>query len=1010
MKRRLVGILLAGVASPALADNLDIKSIINTPVQTSKASNNSPGNVTIEFGAGISVTNPGAALTLDSPNSIDNLGTIQNAGQGGIAVHIVGGLTGSFLSEGQVGSIINANGGGTGNVGVLLDGASAFTGDINLGTGTQMIVTGTNAVGVAIRAPLNGTLTMGAGASVTGENAIGLLVVAPVSGSVSLTEGISVAGTNTFTVDKVDPLAGSAVAIGASVAGGILNAGAAVDNDSTISSALSNSGTAPTFAIQPSIAGAGASNVAIGLLTDATNPNLSFINRGTIHATENDPGISTVAVQIGETGAAAHTVTLTGGIYNRGSITAQAQTNNTFATSVPGASANATGILIGNGAFINAGAASPEALLNGGSITTSVGGDQPGISTGVLIQNGGVLPSFTNTGAIDALAATTDTKIASLSAYGVRDLSGTLTTLKNSGRISVQVTPLDNGTQAAVAVDLSHSAANETFTNSNTVIGDIIFGSAGMNGAIAGNQLVIEGANPTNQQCPVACVRGNVSAVGGGRIDVHVSENGIGGAFRTSKSALASLTVGSAGTVELALNKGSLGSPVIATTGATVFGTGSKMLIIPSTFLPDSGIYTLIHSNASLTFTDFAAATAQPIPFIFNGAINHDANNLTLALQRKTASQLGLVANDAAIYEPLADAALGDDQFGSYLLTLNSASEVQTVVNASVPDIAGGARALAVAMTDQATGVVGSRQRGLITAPPNTRNDFRFWAQEFYNNVSASGTSTVAGYSGAGQGIALGVEWGALSTGRYGVGYTFFSGESTESHPRDTKTNGDWNMVSGYAAWRAGDFFFTPQVSIGNGAFQSRRTIVFGNYGSNGATLNCAIQSLCATGKWSGYLGAGGLTAGYIVDVAGFQIMPQISLDGLYLRESTYTEVGAGGIGVSLKDQAQQSVRTFAGVLGSGTYTWDNGNLQPQILVGWSHEFLNSPSTIDGSFESTPGSPFHLVGPTLEPNKIIGGASFAYVFGNWAAGLNYDATQSSGSLAQSATVSLSSRF
>ena len=71
---------------------------------------------------------------------------------------------------------------------------------------------------------------------------------------------------------------------------------------------------------------------------------------------------------------------------------------------------------------------------------------------------------------------------------------------------------------------------------------------------------------------------------------------------------------------------------------------------------------------------------------------------------------------------------------------------------------------------------------------------------------------------------------------------------------------------------------------------------------------------------------------------------------------------------------------------------------------------MNTPATIDGSFESTPGSPFHLVGPTLDTNRIIGGASFAYIVGNWSAGVSYDAAHSSGSLSQSATINISSRF
>ena len=233
---------------------------------------------------------------------------------------------------------------------------------------------------------------------------------------------------------------------------------------------------------------------------------------------------------------------------------------------------------------------------------------------------------------------------------------------------------------------------------------------------------------------------------------------------------------------------------------------------------------------------------------------------------------------------------------------------------------------------------------------------------------------------------------------RYGLGFTFFSSEETQSHPLDTKTNGDWNMLSFYAGWRSGEFFVTPQVNLGQGTFHSRRTIAAGTLGR------------VANADWSSYVAAGGFTTGYIIDVGRFQVIPQIALDGLYLREGTYNEAGGGGIGLSLKQRNQQSVRSFAGVVGQGTYSWDSGNLQPQLLVGWSHDFMNSPATIDGSFEATPGSPFHLVGPTLEPNKIIGGASFAYVQGNWSAGINYDASASTGSLAQSATISLSSRF
>jgi len=990
-----VCLLLATVATtPALADNLDITTILKQQFQTATASNNSPGNITIESTGGIDISAAGAVIVLNSNNTIDSQGIIQNSftGDGALGIHILGGNTGSLITEVFTTSIINVAGGGSGNYGILVDGAGGFTGDITLGTVSSIVVTGPNATGIGIKTPLTGNLTVGANTTVTGVNANGVLVLSPISGIVTVQGNLSAVGTLTYTLDKVDPLSGSALAVGADVAGGIVLAGPATVDDTSSASSVVSSGTVPGLAIQPSIAGANATNITIGALTaDATNPNYSLINRGGLRATSNDPGINTIALGIGESGSASHTVTLTGGIYNRGTIQAQAESANTFAVSAPSASATATAILIGNGAIINASGLTPQALFSEGTIAAFENGNQPGTTTSILIASGGSLPVLTNAGLIQSLVTTTDTTITNLNAYGIRDLSGTLTTITNSGNIFTSATTLDNNAQITVAADLSHTSKPETFTNSGSVIGDILFGSGA-------NQLIIEG-NTTLNNCTAACIHGAVHATGAGTLDVTISENGGGGFLRTSSSQIRNLDVGSAGTLELAINKASSGAaPALLASGAANFAIGSNVTVVPTTFLPNSGSFTLVRASGGLNFADFSSSVAVAIPFIFKGSIAPQGNDLVLSLQRKTANELGLTGNAAAIYEPLAASALNDDAFGAALLTLNSNQEVQAAINSTIPDIAGGVRALSIAMTDQATGVIAARERGLITAPANTRNDFRFWGQEFYNNINQDSTAGSAGFNGAGQGLAMGVEWGNLNTVRYGLGYTFFASQEIEDHPRDTKTNGDWDLLSFYAAWRTGDFFVTPQVNLGEGGFHSRRGIAAG-------TL-----TRTATANFSSYLAAGGLTTGYIVDMGAFQIIPQLALDGLYLREGTYTEDGAAGTGLTLKAQNQDSIRSFAGVLGQGTYAWDNGTLQPQLLLGWTHEFKNSPATIDGSFESAPGSPFHLVGPTLEPNHLVGGASFAYVLGNWSAGINYDASASTGSLAQSATVNLSSRF
>ena len=117
---------------------------------------------------------------------------------------------------------------------------------------------------------------------------------------------------------------------------------------------MTNSSTAPAVLIAPSVAGALAGNITLGgFINDTAGLNFSVLNRGNITATENDVGISTIGMQLGETGATSLTTLLTNGFYNRGSIQASAQSNNLVSTNATAVPTNATGLVIGNGATIN---------------------------------------------------------------------------------------------------------------------------------------------------------------------------------------------------------------------------------------------------------------------------------------------------------------------------------------------------------------------------------------------------------------------------------------------------------------------------------------------------------------------------------------------------------------------------------------------------------------------------------------------------------------------------------
>src|SRR5215213_111459 len=76
------------------------------PASTHSRPDGSAGNITIEQGATLRVSTPGAALTLNSSNNITHAGLLEQLANGdAIGVHLVGGFAGDFTAQGAAGAI-----------------------------------------------------------------------------------------------------------------------------------------------------------------------------------------------------------------------------------------------------------------------------------------------------------------------------------------------------------------------------------------------------------------------------------------------------------------------------------------------------------------------------------------------------------------------------------------------------------------------------------------------------------------------------------------------------------------------------------------------------------------------------------------------------------------------------------------------------------------------------------------------------------------------------------------
>lgn len=1028
MKRSVMflGAVGAALAGPGLAADRTITTAVTTPVKTSDPDGSgTPGNLTISNTGSITIGTAGPALTLDGNNTSISIeadsatgafGTVANTtASGAVGVQILGGITGSFTSVGT----INLTGTGGPNYGILVGnlvgaGGDTFTGSIS-STG-NISVQGSGSVGFLVRTPIIGDITLG-GVGAVGEGASGAIIAGPITGAYKQTTYVGALGTVAPDNTKLDPQSGWGLAFGAGVSGGILLDGPITADSTVTASTVESVGSKPALYISPLISGIGG-NIEIGKLDNTDTPDRSLVARGTITANGRDPGISATAARIegGDYSGASHLVLLPYGIANSGTIAATANSSNSTATNTPATSANATALVIGKDGIIGTPGDDVSDLNNTGTIRAQVGltdifniGNKGGTATGLLIEEGGRLEYLNNTATIDASATTSDGTVTDLKAYAIRDLSGTLNRITNSGTISATGTATDSGT-TLVAADLS-KGTDVKFMNTGSITGNLIFGK----NSATGTNTFLQSASGT---ASAPLTSGRISSAGG---DLNVAITA--GTLRSDSVTAKNFGLGIGTTLEVALNKTtSKTSPLISASEEAIFEDGSILALTPTSFLPQDGTYVIARAN-KLTYGDVTEST---LPFLISGSGSGIStggvgnNDLLLTIKRRSAAELGMVGNTAAIYEAAVGAAALDDTFGSSLLLLTNAQEARQTIDTLVPNIGGGARALAVAATDLATGPIGTRQRAVIAQP---KQGLGFWTQEFFSNINQRTTAESASFFGSGLGLSMGAEWGDAppnadendhTIGRSGLGYTYFAGQVTESEPRSTKADVSLHMASIYSAMRWQDFYIAPQANAGIGFFTGRRTAVAPGFVRDleGRTTRDPQGTMRhARGDWTAYMASGGITAGYIFHFGPVQVIPQISADALYMHQTGYTETGGGdGINLDVGSQDARSFRVFAGVTAQSPFAFEGGYMLPQILAGWSHEFITNPATIDASFEALPGSSFALVGPQADPSKLIGGAGFSYVFENWSAGVNYDATHTSGSLAQSATISLTSKF
>ncbi|MGB3809523.1 MAG: autotransporter domain-containing protein [Parvibaculum sp.] len=810
-----------------------------------------------------------------------------------------------------------------------------------------------------------GTITTG---TAEVKDATGAVTTAAIGGGpaihveADLGTGIDNTGTITTTASATNPFAVLIETNGAPVTIGNVD-----DATPALAYSLHNSGS-----ILANGYDATAAAVALGLRgQDAVNSvTLSGIHneKGVIRATSVDADAT--AIDIGQF------VTLgdgaTTGLVNTGTISAAVAAATTAST--------ATAVRIGADATVNT-------IDNSGAIQATTSGTVGGDAYAIDIDAAGTLDEIKNTGTILATSSSDGT-----TATAIRDLSGMLTTIDN-GEKGI-ITTATTATGRAIALDLNSATANTTVKNAGTIKGDILLGDGNYTfeatgGAIAGN-IEVDGATSIFNLSGTAVLKASSILTNAGTLDLNA---GSGATFQAGAGDFdATTAVFNSGAIFSATYDAVAGTQGgILKAGAATFHDGAIVDIELTSYLGSgTAVITLAETTGSLTLDtpgDTSGLVIGGIGAGYNAAVDlaNAGADLVVTLSRKTAAQLGLSRNVAAIYDAAPTALVADTAFGVAVGNLATEDEVRAAYAQLLPDLSGAREQQAIRVQDVTAGIVSDRLDLLRTSEQsvgyggNLRSKkFRgagFWAQQGVSSEKGKGGTDSLSYSGNLYTLALGYDsrdrdgdvWGGALT--YSA-MNYSTGRATEDNLSQS------TMIQVYRSMNRGPLFWDTFGALGWNSYEAYRNVTV------------AAISRNTSASWSGYQAGLSSQVGYSAVWGPIAVRPSVGASYTFLQQEAFKESGGGmGVDLEIDSNSFQSLRANAELRVTGIFGGDT-KIAPFVRGGISHELLEARGEAQGKFVAG-GPSFSLQGETLDKDVPFVGAGVSVVGGYSRLSLEY---------------------
>lgn len=908
-------------------------------------------------------------------------------------LYVAGDASGNIHNEGSI--VVEGQDSG----GIVL--AGDYTGDIyNEGS---ISVIGDNSVGISTQG-VDGDVTVEGSVAVVGAGASAININGDVTGAVviqgSVTRGYSYTDDDGQTITLSNPglnTGTAAVSITGSVANGIQIAASPSDNDDDDDDEDNDgteddeegTGSITNYGNGAALQVGGEDNITVGAVENTavvgngdSDDQYSLVIEGSVSSTANYTSSNAYGVVIGGEGG---NVDLTYGIGVSGTVSA---------TSI-----NETAVAL---------------LINEGS------------TVGKLYNSGTISASLSTEG--DGTGGTT---------IAIQDLSGTLTSIENTGYITAS----GSGSDVTTAIDVSANTSGVTITQSLNdedaesredyaddndgdedptiyarITGDILLGSgndtiSASTGEIIGDTSYGAG-DDTLTLTDDAYYEGDVSW-GTGTATVNLSGeseytgtmdfSGETGTITISDTATYQGQFSNADNVTVTVNSGGTLIPddTVSTSVGTVYvASGGNIGVYvegdsSSTIVADSAT---LESGAGITAEFDSLATAEgtytvltssdlniegtldlstDLPFIYTGEVTNDDSSIYLTVERKTVDELGLNRSEGSAWDAIYATAQNDDNLTDSLLDIEDSATLREQVSDLLPDHAGGVFH-AVTQADRLVARHISDETSLFDI-----SDAGGWLEPIYYRSSKENTGT-AKYKISGWGLSGGFER-STSIGNVGVSYAWMS-STVKNDGGSGKLDIGQHDFGVFWRKKKGPLLAYARIGASKISIDSKRTYT--------GTIDDEDFEYTADGSWNGWLFSGLAGASYKFQMSRrFTLKPKLEVEQMWLKENGYEESSddSDAIPLTVADRTSKSLSATPTI----TAAYSVGRISPewhpltfQLEAGrrqaLSGKLGNTTAYFNGNDNYDAGDAFTIAGESVksawigELSMLAGGYDFTW--------------------------------